>query len=172
MKYVVYLIAILVTGVSTSIAQSEKSSAAPNASFGQFAELVGDWVGKGMHGDEKHEVQVSYKLTSGGSALVETVDQGGPHEMVTVIHPDGDALLLTHYCVLGNQPHMKATPKSGDKKVAFKFVKATNLKSEKDEHMHDVTFTFIDKDHFKTEWTNYKEGKEGEKVVMELSRKK
>ena len=55
--------------------------------------------------------------------------------MVTVIHADGNALLLTHYCMIGNQPQMKATPKPGDKKIAFEFVRATNMKSDKDMHM-------------------------------------
>ena len=92
--------------------------------------------------------------------------------MVTVIHADGDALLLTHYCMLGNQPHMKAMPKAGDKTVAFEFVKATNLKSDKDMYMRSATFTFVDKDTLKTEWTHYKDGKESGKAVFELKRKK
>jgi hypothetical protein len=89
-----------------------------------------------------------------------------------VIHADGDALALTHYCMLGNQPHMKATPKAGDSKVAFDFVKATNLKSEKDMHMHSVTFTFVDNDTLRTEWTHYMDGKDSGKAVFELKRKK
>ncbi len=92
--------------------------------------------------------------------------------MITVIHPDGEGLFLTHYCMLGNQPQMRATPKSGDKSVAFEFVKATNLKSDKDMYMRSVTFTFVDKDNLKTEWTNYKDGKEAGKAVFTLTRKK
>ena len=30
-------------------------------------------------------------------------------EMITMYHPDGDGLALTHYCMLGNQPRMKAS---------------------------------------------------------------
>jgi hypothetical protein len=86
-------------------------------------------------------------------------------------HADGDALALTHYCMLGNQPHMKAVPKAGDNKVAFEFVKATNLKSDKDMYMRSVTFTFVNKDTLKTEWTNYHEGKEAGRAVFELKRK-
>ena len=98
-------------------------------------------MGKGLHGDDEHEVRVVYKVTSGGSVVVETIAPGTEHEMITVIHPDGDSLLLTHYCMLGNQPHMKAKPKSGENpkagenKVAFEFVKATNLASDKDMYM-------------------------------------
>jgi hypothetical protein len=142
-----------------------------NAALERFTQLAGTWVGKGKHGDMEHEARIVYKVTSGGSAVVETIDPGGPHEMVTVIHADGDALALTHYCMLGNQPHMKAMPKAGDNKVAFEFVKATNLKSDKDMYMRSVTFTFVNKDTLKTEWTNYHEGKEAGKAVFELKRK-
>ena len=92
--------------------------------------------------------------------------------MITMIHPDGDALLLTHYCMLGNQPQMKARPKEGDKKVAFEFVRATNMKSDKDPHMHSVTYTFVDKDTIKAEWTHYSDGKDAGKMEFELKRKK
>jgi hypothetical protein len=72
--------------------------------------------------------------------------------------------------MLGNQPHMKATPKAGDKKVAFDFVKATNLKSEKEMYMRTATFTFVDKDTIRTEWTLFQDGKES--AIFELKRKK
>jgi hypothetical protein len=149
-----------------------KSAPKKSPALEQFAQLAGEWVGKGNHGDMQHDMHVTYKVTSGGSAVVETIAPGTDHEMVTVIHPDGDSLLLTHYCMLGNQPQMRAKPKAGDNKVAFEFVKATNLTSDKDMYMHDVTFTFLDKDTLKTEWTNYNEGKPAGKAVFELKRKK
>lgn len=153
-------------------ADPEKKGHSKNAALERFAQLAGEWVGKGMHGDMEHEARIVYKVTSGGSAVVETIDPGGEHEMVTVIHGDGDGLALTHYCMLGNQPHMRATPKPGDNKVAFKFVKATNLKSDKDMYMRSVTFTFVDRDTLRTEWTNYMDGKEAGKAVFDLKRKK
>jgi len=58
---------------------------------------------------------------------------------------------------------------TGDgKQVAFKFVRATNLKSAKDPHMHDVTF--VDKDTLRTAWTHYNDGKAGPQMVFELKR--
>lgn len=173
-KYIAALvIALSVALLPVSRAEDQKKeSRSSSPAFQQFAQLAGEWVGKGMHGDDEHEARVVYKVTSGGSVVVETIDPGGEHEMITVIHQDGDSLLLTHYCMIGNQPHMKAKPKAGDKKVAFEFVKATNLKSDKDMYMHDVTFTFVDKDNLKTEWTNFNDGKEAGKAVFTLKRKK
>ncbi|HVX10451.1 MAG TPA: hypothetical protein VHC22_04685 [Pirellulales bacterium] len=152
-------------------AEPKEKEAADNSALAPFAQLAGEWVGKGMHGDE-HEMNVVYKVTAAGSAVVETIAPGTEHEMITVIHPDGDSLLLTHYCMLGNQPHMRAKPKTGDKSVAFEFVNVTNLKSEKDPYMRSVTFTFVDKNTLKSEWKHYVDGKEADTVVLELKRKK
>jgi hypothetical protein len=167
------LVAILFSVAATNLfAQGEKKEKGVADPLAPFKALAGEWTGKGMHGEANHDVTIVYKVTSGGSAVVETISPGTEHEMVTVIHPDGDSLILTHYCMLGNQPQMKATPKEGAKSIAFDFVKATNLKSDKDMYMHDVTFTFVDKDTLKTEWTNFNEGKAADKAVFELKRKK
>jgi hypothetical protein len=144
-----------------------------HAGLDQFKKLAGDWVGKEPLGEAKgKEFHVQYKVTSNGSTVVETIAPGTEHEMITVIHPDGDDLLLTHYCALGNQPQMKASSKGDGKSVAFKFVRATNMKSDKDMHMHEVTYTFVDADTLKAEWTHYNEGKAAGKVTFELKRKK
>jgi hypothetical protein len=171
-KIVLSLSLALAANVLVVQAQPESKSKSTNAALERFTQLAGEWVGKGKHGDKEHEIRVVYKVTAGGSAVVETIAPGSEHEMVTVIHPDGDALLLTHYCMLGNQPHMKAMPKAGDSKVPFEFVKVTNVKSDKDMYMRSVTFTFVDKDTLRTEWTHFKDGKESGKATFELKRKK
>jgi hypothetical protein len=137
-----------------------------------FKALDGKWVGKMGHGGQSIEAVVTYKVTSNGSAVVETIGPGTPHEMVTVIHPDGEGLVLTHYCALGNQPRMKTSGKHEPHQVHFSFVDATNLKSPNDMHMHDVVYYFVDKDTIKSEWTNYVDGKPNEKAVLELKRSK
>jgi hypothetical protein len=157
--------------------KSEPPKAGPaDAKLERFKQLAGDWVGKhsgsGSGDLDGKEVKVNYKVTGNGSAVVETIMPGTDHEMVTVIHKDGDELVLTHYCALGNQPRMKADAKGDGDKIAFKFTGATNLKSEKDPHMHSATFTFVDKDTLKAEWSLYEEGKETRVVAFELKRKK
>ena len=71
--------------------------------------------------------------------MLEIIFQGAEHEMVTVYHADGDEVVLTHYCVLGNQPHMKARPGGDGKQIVFECVGGTNLASERDKHMHQGT---------------------------------
>ena len=38
--------------------------------------------------------------------------------------------------------------------------------------MHEVTYTFVDKDTLKAEWTHYNDGKAAGTVVFELKRTK
>jgi hypothetical protein len=140
--------------------------------FEQFKQIAGTWVGKEVEGRAGTDVRAEYRVTSGGTAVVETLFPGSDHEMVTVIHPDGNDLLLTHYCTLGNQPQMKASGTSESKEFAFKFVRATNLKSADDMHMHDVTYTFVDQDTLRSEWTHYQGGKPTGRVVFLLKRSK
>src|SRR5215218_10052120 len=83
------------------VSADDPKPAAKTPAFEQLKKLAGDWEATMSEGGK---VTVRYKVTSGGSAVVETIMPGAEHEMVTVIHPDGDSILLTHYCMLGNQP--------------------------------------------------------------------
>jgi hypothetical protein len=169
-------LSLLVFAALGALAGDEPKHAKPptvnSPALERFKGLAGKWVGKMGMGSESHEAVVTYKVTSNGSAVVETIDPGGDHEMVTVIHPDGDELVLTHYCAIGNQPRMRASGKLDDKIVKFAFVDATNLKSSKDMHMHDVAFEFVDKDTIKTTWRNYLDGKPNETATFEMKRAK
>jgi hypothetical protein len=150
-------------------AQDEKGKA---SRLDAIKRLAGDWVGKVKHGPQEVDATVSYKVTSGGSAVVETLFGGTEHEMVTVYHQDGDDLVLTHYCMLHNQPRMRAEAGGAADKLAFKFAGGTNLKSEKDAHMHDMTLEILGDDHIKATWSMYKDGKKVESTTLDLKRKK
>jgi hypothetical protein len=81
--------------------------------------------------------------------------------MMTMYHADKGGLMLTHYCKLGNQPRMRADmPDSDAKTLAFHFVDITNLSKPTDPHMHKVSLSFQDQDHFTQEWMLSKDGKE------------
>ena len=54
---------------------------------------------------------------------------------------------MTHYCVLGNQPRMKAYRDSPADQIRFQFDGGANLDPAKDKHMHEATLTIIDADH-------------------------
>ncbi len=132
--------------------------------------LVGTWKGTDPGGKP---ITVSYKLVSADNSLMETLDTGEQEgSMVTIYHSDNDKVMMTHYCSLGNQPRMRLDRSSKDEnKLVFKFVDATNLKTKDDAHMHKLTFTFKDADHFSQEWVLLAKGKENP-VVMTFERVK
>jgi hypothetical protein len=81
---------------------------------------------------------------------------------------------MTHYCVLGNQPRLKADPKSAANQIKWVFTGGTNLDPAKDAHMHSATVTFVDDDHIEIAGEAWENGKpaEGKCCGMKLVRKK
>jgi len=124
-------------------------------SFQQLAGLGGNWAGKGSEGQP---VEVSFRMTAGGSALMSEIHGKGPENMITMFHLDGDRLLMTHYCGAGNQPRMKVIA-SDAKSVSFEFVDGTNIKPG-DGHMQRVKFTQPDANHHTEEWVFLDHGTE------------
>ncbi len=120
---------------------------------------------------EKPDATTVFKLTAGGSAVEETLFPGAPHEMVDLYVMDQGKLVLTHYCLLGNQPRMAAGKESTPQKLVFHLVDGMNLDPARDRHMGALTLTIVDPDHIKQEWVSFAEGKPGETRVHEYTRK-
>jgi hypothetical protein len=133
--------------------------------------LQGDWVEVGQDGKTSDKVVSTYRVTAGGSAVEETLMRGTDHEMVTVYNMDGDVLMLTHYCVAGNQPRMKADKQTDPRKLVFHCAGATNMKSENDQHMHQATIVWKDDNHIHSEWEMVKDGKNVMTASFDLARK-
>jgi len=124
----------------------------PAAAFERLKALAGAWTGKGADGTTSH---YAYEVVAGGSALLERCEMphdGVPVTMLTLFHLDGERLLLTHYCMAGNQPRMQAQAITEDS-IAFEFVDATGLDTPDEGHMHRAVFRFDGPDRFTTEWT-------------------
>lgn len=129
-------------------------------SFDTMKSLAGQWEGKDQMGNA---VEVSYRMTGGGSALMSEIHSSKPghsEEMISMVHMDGDRLLLTHYCMAGNQPRMQATISPDAKSITFDFVDGTNITSAHPGHMQRVVFTFTDATHHTEEWHFAAPGKE------------
>jgi hypothetical protein len=125
--------------------------------FDTLKALTGNWEGKNNQGQT---LRVSFRETAGGSALLSEIHGDGPENMISMIHLDGDRLLMTHYCGAGNQPRMKATLAPDAKSVVFDYIDATNLASADAGHMQHVVFAMPDADHHTEEWTFLDHGKE------------
>lgn len=141
------------------------------ACFARLKSLAGDWVQTDAK-TGKSQVALRYRLTAGGTAVEEVEFPGAPHEMVTLYHMDGDNLVLTHYCGLGNQPHMRATDASTPEKIFFECSgEGGNMKSHEDMHMHALKLTLAGRDHLLAEWTLSSGGKPGHEAKFDVRRK-
>lgn len=140
--------------------------------FDRLRTLAGEWRGMASHGEDQFEANVVYRVTAGGSAVVETLFPGTDHEMVSIYTRDGDSLIMTHYCTMANQPRMRCRPSEDLKELKFEFVDAANLASEADPHMHEMTLTLSGPDRIKAVWGMYAGGKKAEEGVFELERVK
>jgi len=159
--------AIAVFVILTALAAAAQS--ASQKSFDQMKSLAGSWQGTTRMGDP---VAVSYRVTSGGSAVMSEIqsEKHGHEDMISMIHLDGDRLLLTHYCATGNQPRMVASASPDGKTITFDFLDVTNLSNLDAVHMNRVVFTFIDPNHHVEEWHAVDHGKEIVEV-FDLQRK-
>ena len=149
--------------------------AAPkNAGLDKMKTLVGTWVSADKDGKPTDEVVSVIKLTAGGSAIQETIFPGQPHEMISMYTVDGPDLVMTHYCMLGNQPRMKASSKSAANQLKFEFAGGGNLDPKKDKHMHAATLTIVDPDHIEIEGIGWENGEPAKEMCngMKLIRKK
>ena len=153
------LAALTVLFSSLSFLAESAPQTSAKLAFDRMKSLDGNWEGKNGKGDP---VNVSFRLTSGGSVImseIQTKMASHSEDMISMIHIDGDRLLLTHYCPAGNQPRMQASASADGKTITFGFVDATNLARPEDGHMQSVFFTFVDANHHKEEWHFIDHGK-------------
>ena len=166
------LLALLTTIAITTAAHAATTSA---DAFASLKKLQGEWRGpamaKGM--PPSHSV---YRVTAGGSAVQETIFPGTKMEMLSVYHMDKGSLLMTHYCALGNQPHMKLNArKSTATELVFDFDGGTNLNVHRDAHMHSLTLALPDPSKkgpqkLSGTGTSWKDGKQENSCASVLSR--
>ena len=131
--------------------------------FNKIKSLVGEWQGQSQDGKS---AKVSYTLVSDNSALMERLAISGESEMVTMYHPDGDHLMMTHYCSAHNQPRMRSEKASAEiKSIVFDLVDVTNLSAPDAGHMKRLVLTFTDSNHFTQEWTWTEKGRDGTVVI-------
>src|SRR5262249_25095171 len=111
------LLTIALLAATASSPADEKAVATSAQRFEALKKLAGDWVMVGKDGKPTDTVVSSIRVTSGGSAIQETLFPGGEKEMITMYHLDGADLILTHYCMLGNQPRLRAEPGTDVNKI-------------------------------------------------------
>ena len=145
-----------------------------NPGFETMKKLAGTWLAAGEDGKPTDQVMSIIRVTAGGSAVHETLFPGQPQEMISVYTVDGPDLVMTHYCVLGNQPRLKADPKSPANQIRFQFAGGSNLDPTKDKHMHSATLTIVDDGHIEVAGVGWQGGAPAKDMCcgMKLVRKK
>jgi hypothetical protein len=128
----------------------------PSPEFEQMKKLVGKWEGTAG----TLPATTEFRLTGGGSAIMEIMGAGTPYEMVTMYHMDGSRFLATHYCAAHNQPRMAAVSGTTGNTVEFKYLDGTNI-APGFQHMENVKVTLADADHHNELWTSTEGGKSG-----------
>ena len=116
------------------------------AAFEALKSFEGEWKSTPVGGDESRASTVVYKVSANGSSVIKTFGPGTTYEMFSVYHMDGDELLMTHYCALGNAPKMRfrASDKPGE--IYFEFAGGTNFDPSKDAHAHEGSTQVTGKD--------------------------
>ena len=81
---------------------------------------------------------------------------------ITMFIVDGDHLVATHYCVVGNQPQMvSSVPDDLHRGVTFSLARITGMKTPDAWHNTGMTFTLEDNDHLTQHWTYLYKGQAG-----------
>lgn len=168
------LMLIALTSASRAADAPAKPAAPTHAGLERVKKMAGTWVEADKDGKPTDKVVSVLKVTAGGSAVQETTFPGDAMEMVSVYHVDKGELFMTHYCVLGNQPRLKADFSGPKNQIKWVFVGGTNLDPAKDMHMHGATVTVIDDDHIEIVGEAWENGKPTETHcgTMKLVRKK
>jgi len=162
MKSLLIALAALVALCTTSALCQADSHAA----FERLKSLQGSWTGKAS---ESQSLQVSFRLTSNGSALMSEI--AAPENMISMFHLDGDRLMMTHYCGAGNQPRMVGSMSPDGKTISFNFLDATNVLSTQPGHMERLVVTLIDPNHHTEEWSFVdRDGKTHQHEMFDLHR--
>jgi hypothetical protein len=153
------LAAFVLGAILGTAASAAEPATDHKAAFERLKTLVGAWQGHHTTPDGP-AMQVEYRLTGNGTALMERLFAGSPHEMLSVYHLESGELVLTHYCAMGNQPRMKlvAGGKEGD--MRFDFAGGTNLDAATSTHIHGGRISMPAPDRFDADWFVWAQGKQ------------
>lgn len=121
---------------AAAMGQATVAPSLAETAFARLSALAGTWSGTWANG-RAHTV--NYRLSAGGTALVETWTLGPNRESMTVYHLDGGRLLATHYCPQGTQPRLVMVPGGDSSRLDFTLLDGANLDVPGRSHQHSFT---------------------------------
>ena len=151
----------LIAGLTLAAVSLSGAGANNDGVMSKLTALEGEWIMLDENGGATGVVGSSFRLTSAGSVLAETMFPDSPdgHEMLNLYHADGDRVLMTHYCAAGNQPRMEVRATADDNRLELSFESITNLSSSQDHYMHHAEYILHGEDRLTTHWYSMKDGK-------------
>ncbi len=164
----VFVAAHTLVAAAPAVAAEGPPPQAPSPAFERLKALAGEWAGTAAMGGKEMPTRASIRVVSAGSAILITTDPGGAHEMVTLVHRDGDALVATHYCAAQNQPRMRAIPGADLSRIVFEFIDGTNL-SAYPARMQRFAISMPSPDRHVQEWT-FRDGAKDSTEAFEMKR--
>ena len=164
--------ALALVGSAALAASADPAAAKPTSpALERLKTLAGEWVAAEDNAMvKKGDLVMRYAVTAAGTAVVETVFPGSPHEMVTVYHAEGDDLVLDHYCMAGNRPRMRAKGASGSR-FEFSYEGGPGIDAKRDRHMHSAWLEIVGADEIRNQWNEHEGGKSVFVVQSHLVRK-
>ena len=172
MKFLLALSLLSMTSLSVFAGEPKEMEIPPyegSPALKAMKTLAGSWEGTHvMHGKEI-PAKIEYKVSSNGSTVVETMFPGSQHEMVNVYHDKSGKLAMTHYCSVGNQPHLDLVGEEG-KTLSFSLTSEDTAQLADEGHMHDLKITMADSGRLKQEWSFFEKGKHGGMTTFDLVR--
>ncbi len=172
MKKILLLILSILMIASTSLFATLEHDMKPytgSAEFERLKALSGTWKGTSEMEGVKHDAAVQYYVTSNGSAVVEKLFPGTPHEMISVYYDKNGKPSMTHYCGLGNQPQMDLVS-SNAQEMKFDFSPSSSVDATKEAHMHSLTLKFDGNDKLIHDWKFFKDGSGSGDTIITLTR--
>jgi hypothetical protein len=137
--------------------QETHPAARSTPAFDQLKTLAGHWKGTNSGGAK---VELSYEVVSNGSVVMERLRTHAEPEMITMYSLEGDRILVTHYCSMGNQPTLETAPlTAASGKFDFSFLRVSGTKTSDEGHMASLSVTIPDKNHLTQVWTMVDHGK-------------
>ena len=117
-----------------------EAQAQPTNAFDFFKSLKGSW--NIQSGNRALPIKMTYDLASKDTIVTESFGKE-----LSVFYPDGNDLMMTHFCNAGNHPRLKLKKTSSSTLFEFEMVDITNLNASRDgAHVQRITYTLMEPD--------------------------
>jgi hypothetical protein len=151
--WIVVMLALIACGANRAGAESQ-----PLDPFEQMKSLAGEWQAD-LPGYGR--ILDSIRLVSKGTAVEETLGTPDDNE-VSLYTRAGKRLLLAHFCALTPEGHVARLEtgalQGSPGEIVLTLVSLSNLHDTAAPHMRRVLISFVDRDHFREQWTKTEKG--------------